>query len=57
MIENRDTMIKLFPELISRYKVSDNRNYTKYLSEILKKSSPQKTKNKPKHSFANSWNI
>jgi len=42
MIENRDTMIKLFPELISRYKVSENRNYTKYLSEILKKSSLKK---------------
>ena len=42
MIENRDTMIKLFPELISRYKVSENRNYTKHLSEILKKSSPKK---------------
>ena len=42
MIENRDTKIKLFPELISRYKVSENRNYAKYLSEILKKSSPKK---------------
>ena len=42
MIENRDTMIKLFPELISKYKVSENRNYTKHLSEILKKSSPKK---------------
>ena len=47
MIENRDTMIKLFPELISRYKVSENRNYSKYLSEILKKSSPKKTKINP----------
>ncbi len=47
MIENRDTMIKLFPDLISRYKVSENRNYTKYLSEILKKSSPKKTKINP----------
>ena len=47
MIENRDTMIKLFPELISRYKVSENRNYAKYLSEILKKSSPKKTKINP----------
>ena len=34
MIENRDTMIKLFPDLISRYKVFENRNYANNLSEI-----------------------
>ena len=47
MIENRDTMIKLFPELISKYKVSENRNYTHNLSEILKKASPKKINKKP----------
>ena len=35
MIENRDTMIKLFPDLISRYKVFENRNYANNLSLSL----------------------
>jgi len=47
MIENRDTMIKLFPDLISRYKVFENRNYANNLSEILKKSSPKKANRNP----------
>ncbi len=47
MIENRDTMIKLFPELISKYNVADNRNYTNNLSEILKVVAPSKLNKNP----------
>ena len=45
MIENRDIMLNLFPELLSKYKIKDVRNYPKELSRILKKSSPRNIKN------------
>ena len=44
MIENRDIMLNLFPEIFSKYNVHDVRNYPKELSRILKKSSPKKIK-------------
>ena len=40
MIENRDTMMKLFPDLFSKYAVTDNRDYPNKLSKILKNCSP-----------------
>ena len=42
MIENRDIMLNLFPDLVSKYKIKEVRNYPKELSRILKKSSPRK---------------
>ena len=47
MIENRDTMMKLFPDLFSKYTVTDNRDYPKKLSEILKQCSPLNLKQEP----------
>ena len=42
MTENRDIMLNLFPDLVSKYKIKEVRNYPKELSRILKKSSPRK---------------
>ena len=48
MIENRDTMMKLFPDLFSKYAVTDNRDYPSKLSKILKNCSPLKRKKEAK---------
>ena len=47
MIENRDTMMKLFPDLFSKYAVTDNRDYPNKLSKILKNCSPLNRKKEP----------
>ncbi len=44
MIENRDIMLNIFSEIVSKYRIQEVRNYPKELSRILKKSSPRNTK-------------
>ncbi len=42
MVENRDLMLNLFPELFSKYKIKEVRNYPQKLSRILNKCLPNR---------------
>ena len=48
MIENREIMMRMFPELFEKLKIETVENYPTYLLETLKSLAPQKCKNEPK---------
>ena len=48
MIENREIMMRMFPELFEKLKIETVENYTNYLLEILKSLAPKKCNKEPK---------
>ena len=42
MIENREIMMRMFPELFEKLKIETVENYPNYLLEILKSLAPKK---------------
>ena len=48
MIENREIMMRMFPELFEKLKIETVENYPTYLLEILKTLAPVKCENEPK---------
>ncbi len=48
MIENREIMMRMFPELFEKFKIETVENYPVYLLETLKTLTPLKCSNEPK---------
>jgi uncharacterized circularly permuted ATP-grasp superfamily protein len=48
MIENREIMMRMFPELFEKLKIETVENYPNYLLEILKSLAPKKCNKEPK---------
>ena len=48
MIENREIMMRMFPELFEKLKIETVENYPSYLLDTLKSLAPHKCKNEPK---------
>ena len=48
MIENREIMMRMFPELFEKLKIETVENYPTYLLEVLKTLTPIKCENEPK---------
>ncbi len=48
MIENREIMMRMFPELFEKLKIETVESYPTYLLETLKSLAPQKCNNEPK---------
>ena len=48
MIENREIMMRMFPELFEKLKIETVENYPNYLLDVLKSLTPKKsvTKNR-----------
>ena len=48
MIENREIMMRMFPELFEKLKIETVENYPNYLLDVLKSLAPQKCNKDPK---------
>ena len=48
MIENREIMMRMFPELFEKLKIETVENYPNYLLDILKSLAPKKCNKEPK---------
>ncbi len=48
MIENREIMMRMFPELFEKLKIETVENYPNYLLEVLKSLAPKKCNKEPK---------
>ncbi len=48
MIENREIMMRMFPELFEKINIEPVENYSSYLLDILKSLAPRKCENDPK---------
>ena len=48
MIENREIMMRMFPELFEKINIEPVENYSSYLLDILKSLAPRKCESEPK---------
>ena len=48
MIENREIMMRMFPELFEKINIEPVENYSSYLLEVLKSLAPRKCENEPR---------
>ena len=48
MIENREIMMRMFPELFEKLKIETVENYPSYLLDALKSLAPKKCNKEPK---------
>ena len=48
MIENREIMMRMFPELFEKLKIETVENYPSYLLDVLKSLAPKKCNKEPK---------
>ena len=48
MIENREIMMRMFPELFEKLKIETVENYPNYLLDVLKSLTPKNCNKEPK---------
>ena len=55
MIENREIMMRMFPELFEKLKIETVENYPSYLLDALESLAPKKCNKEPKNCDINTW--